>query len=70
MNGVLLTEQPADGGEHALYSADHAASGDHGDRPRGSPGVNAALSVLELLVARGPLSLSDIALGHAMVLSR
>ncbi len=61
MNGVLLTEQTADGGEGALYSVEHAASGDHGDRPRGSPGVNAALSVLELLVARGPLSLSDIA---------
>jgi DNA-binding IclR family transcriptional regulator len=36
-------------------------AGDRSDRPRGSPGVNAALSVLELLVARGPLTLSDIA---------
>jgi DNA-binding IclR family transcriptional regulator len=31
------------------------------DRRAGSPGVNAALSTLEALVARGPLSLTDLA---------
>jgi IclR family KDG regulon transcriptional repressor len=61
MNGVLLTERTDDDGRGALYRAEPAASGDRSDRPRGSPGVNAALSVLELLVARGPLALSDIA---------
>jgi DNA-binding IclR family transcriptional regulator len=61
MNGVLLTERPDDDGRGALYRAAPCVSRDSGDRPRGSPGVNAALSALELLVARGPLALSDIA---------
>ena len=38
------------GQEHAL-----------GTSPRGSPGVHAALSVLEQIVARGPLGLGDLA---------
>ena len=36
---------------------EHASDG----RRAGSPGVHAALSVLESLVARGPLTLSDLA---------
>jgi IclR family KDG regulon transcriptional repressor len=38
-----------------------AAGGSTSPRRAGSPGVHAALSVLEALVARGPLALSDLA---------
>ncbi|MGZ4430941.1 MAG: IclR family transcriptional regulator [Gaiellales bacterium] len=60
MNGVLAGERLTTRGRLRLYNPVDIDARDAGSR-RSSPGIHAALSVVELLVARAPLSLSDIA---------